>query len=106
MGSRRLPTECHHGTTVDWGDFGPCQDCSEHGWDGDCPNFTPCEQCEVEAQQARSEGRKALVQALHEALDNDVRVTKHTGATRSLSDWERDDIVASVMRTLDEHNAH
>lgn len=23
MGSRQLPTDCRHGSTIDWGDFGP-----------------------------------------------------------------------------------
>lgn len=47
MGSRMMPMECAHGWTVDWGDFGPCQDCDEH--DGErCPNYTPCPQCEAE----------------------------------------------------------
>lgn len=46
MGSRVLPTECKHGTVLDWGDFGPCQDCDEH--DGEpCPNLAVCPQCEA-----------------------------------------------------------
>lgn len=52
MGSRTLPIECHHGTTVDYGDFGPCQDCAEHDW-ADCPNFVACEQCLAEEADAR-----------------------------------------------------
>ena len=44
--SRCLPTECHHGTIVDWGDFGECQDCDEH--DGEeCPNLADCPQCDA-----------------------------------------------------------
>lgn len=42
--SRTMPTECEHGEIVDWGDFGPCQDCDEHP-DDDCPNFRDCRQC-------------------------------------------------------------
>jgi hypothetical protein len=51
MGGRTMPTECAHGVTVDWGDFGPCQNCDEHG-DELCPNVQRCWQCdeELEAQ--------------------------------------------------------
>jgi hypothetical protein len=41
---RYMPTECQHGTVVDWGDFGPCQDCNKHG--DDCPNFADCKLCD------------------------------------------------------------
>lgn len=52
MGSRMLPTECKHGTVLDWGDFGPCQDCDEH--DGEpCPNLAVCPQCEAERPYGR-----------------------------------------------------
>lgn len=44
--SRDLPTECEHGVVVDWGHFGPCQDCAEHPGE-DCPNFGTCEECAV-----------------------------------------------------------
>ena len=43
---RMTPINCHHGFTVDWGDFGPCQDCDEHD-DGACPNLRDCPDCET-----------------------------------------------------------
>lgn len=46
---RTMPTECEHGTTIDYGDFGPCQDCSEHD-EGECPNFRDCEQCQADRE--------------------------------------------------------
>lgn len=46
MGGRTLPTECEHGVTVDWGDFGPCQDCADHDWSEDCPNIESCPDCD------------------------------------------------------------
>jgi hypothetical protein len=42
-----MPTECRHGFVVDWGDFGECQNCDEHG-DGDCPNLAECPECWAE----------------------------------------------------------
>lgn len=53
---RTLPSECQHGTTVDWGDFGPCQDCSEHD-DGSCPNYAACDKCEAERHPSGLSGR-------------------------------------------------
>ena len=50
MGSRTLPTECEHGVVVDFGDFGPCDDCNEHEL-GDCPNFQTCDECESNWKQ-------------------------------------------------------
>lgn len=46
---RTMPSECDHGVVLDWGDFGPCQDCSEHGGDA-CPNFSRCGACEAETE--------------------------------------------------------
>lgn len=100
-----MPVDCHHGRTIDWGDFGPCQNCAEHDWSDDCPNFEPCDLCAVEQAQGRAEAAAAFVQALHEQLDNDVRVQKWAGETRGLSEWERDDIVASVLKVLAEREA-
>lgn len=42
---RTIPTDCAHGVTVDWGDFGPCQNCDEHPDEG-CPNLVDCAACE------------------------------------------------------------
>lgn len=45
---RTLPTECEHGTIVDWGDFGPCIDGCEREhpeYVDDCPNFEVCPEC-------------------------------------------------------------
>lgn len=46
MGSRTIPTECPHGTVIDWGDFGPDPD---DGADG----ISPCEECEREVAGRR-----------------------------------------------------
>ena len=43
--SRMMPTECLHGVIVDWGDFGPCQDCAVHD-EWDCPNLATCPDCQ------------------------------------------------------------
>lgn len=43
---RYLPTVCQHGIEVDAGDFGPCQNCDDHG-DDPCPNFKACHQCDA-----------------------------------------------------------
>lgn len=57
---RYLPTECEHGVTIDWGDFGPCQDCStDHDDDSPCPNYPTCAECV-------SDGAEALAAALIE----------------------------------------
>lgn len=43
MGSRTMPTECEHGRTIDWGDFGPDDDSQPE----------PCPDCEAkQAAQA------------------------------------------------------
>jgi len=47
--SRTLPLDCKHGVTVDWGDFGPCQDCDDHPGE-DCPNLGDCELCDAEQE--------------------------------------------------------
>jgi hypothetical protein len=39
-----MPTVCMHGITVDWGDFGPCQNCDIHA-DWECPNLNDCPTC-------------------------------------------------------------
>lgn len=56
MGSRTLPTECHHGVTVDWGDFGSCQGyCDIEGHDPwDCPDKPGCRECEAEEEAVRT----------------------------------------------------
>jgi hypothetical protein len=53
MGSRTLPTECHHGNIVDWGDFGQHQNGCPDGctWQT-CPDLPICDQCEAEGQVA------------------------------------------------------
>lgn len=54
---RTLPVECHHGVTVDWGDFGYCQgDCERFHPENlaDCPDLPGCDLCEQEEQ--RTEG--------------------------------------------------
>ena len=41
--------ECEHGVTIDWGHFGPCQDCEiDHPGEPNCPNFTTCEDCDAD----------------------------------------------------------
>jgi hypothetical protein len=64
MGSRYLPTECEHGVTVDDGDFGPCQDCDEHG-DDPCPNFHQCPKCDADraAERAVEQAELAVIEA-------------------------------------------
>lgn len=50
MGGRTLPTECSHGVTVDWGDFG----CDEYHDEG-CSTCNPrCEQCDQEWVERRA----------------------------------------------------
>lgn len=70
---RTLPMECHHGTTVDWGDFGSCQGyCDEHGHSSrDCPDVPGCEQCREETAQAtaRYEARESEHERFREALE-------------------------------------
>lgn len=42
---RMLPIDCPHGLVLDWGDFGPCQDCDEHPG-RKCPNYLDsCPEC-------------------------------------------------------------
>lgn len=89
MGSRTLPYDCPHGKTLDWGDFGEDPD------DGSVGAET-CVLCDEERDEE-------LIQALHEQLDNDVRIFKHSNADRGLYDWERDQIVASVLTVLGRH---
>jgi hypothetical protein len=50
--SRYMPTVCVHGVTVDWGDFGPCQNCDNHA-DWECPNLANCPKCNTEAAHKR-----------------------------------------------------
>ena len=52
---RMMPINCRHGFTVDWGDFGHCQDCDEHD-DGACPNLSDCPDYET----ARNERWKQI----------------------------------------------
>lgn len=49
---RTLPYECEHGTIIDWGDFGPCQDCNEHEGEP-CPNYESCSQCDAEFEATK-----------------------------------------------------
>ena len=62
--SRTLPTDCPHGVTVDWGDFGPCQDCSDHG-DDDCPNLTDCPDCATGRQRLTIEQHLERLELLY-----------------------------------------
>lgn len=50
--ARYLPATCHHGTEIDWGDFGPGHTCEQRcyrdhfaRWDPDTgnPTFWPCD---------------------------------------------------------------
>jgi hypothetical protein len=50
--SRTMPTECKHSFVVDWGDFGPCQNCDIHA-DWECPNLANCPKCNTEAANKR-----------------------------------------------------
>jgi hypothetical protein len=74
MGSRTLPTECHHGRTVDWGDFGPCQGyCYENGHPSSkCPDYEPCPDCEREVAEAtaRVEAHEAEHVRFRDALES------------------------------------
>lgn len=54
---RYLPAECVHGTQLDWGDFGSCQEgCEEEGHSPeDCPDtLPPCELCDAEEAVAHA----------------------------------------------------
>lgn len=53
---RTHPTECRHGVVIDWGDFGPCQNCDEHPDTDDCPNLRDCLTCAEESGSSRSSG--------------------------------------------------
>lgn len=46
--SRTMPTECEHGTVIDWGDFGPYVDGCDltHPDSDDCPNLADCPRCQ------------------------------------------------------------
>jgi hypothetical protein len=46
--SRTHPTDCEHGVTVDWGDFGPCRNCDDHPDTDDCPNLVDCPDCALD----------------------------------------------------------
>lgn len=66
---RALPYECHHGTTVDWGDFGPHQNgCEDEcfGPDGRCPDQPGCDLCDQEEQ--RTDADYEQVKAENERL--------------------------------------
>lgn len=39
-----MPVDCQHGVTIDWGDFGPCQDCNDHPGES-CPSLVDCPEC-------------------------------------------------------------
>ena len=67
MGSRTMPTDCEHGVTIDYGDFGPCQDCDT---DHDpmlpdvCPNFQRCAECDAAWKQTVHDNAIAYVRSL------------------------------------------
>lgn len=55
---RMLPTECEHGTIIDYGGFGPCQGYCDEMHPGErCPDFPTCEQCEDHQRQWRDDLR-------------------------------------------------
>jgi hypothetical protein len=76
MGSRTLPYECQHGTTIDYGDFGPCQDCSEHEG-APCPNFVDCERCEAEGREQRAIDREEAKRLIAEFQHRNESLHRH-----------------------------
>lgn len=91
---RAMPTDCTHGVTVDWGDFGPCQDCDEH--EGlDCPNIADCEQCESAraVQRTATQHYADLLGAALGAMNHAVLMAATVGsplAMEYIADWLND----------------
>jgi len=69
--AKTLPIECEHGNLVDMGDFGECQDCSEHDLD-DCPNMVGCTQCITDAREAWEEMDALMDSPLQVMSDRDA----------------------------------
>ena len=85
--SRTMPVDCPHGVTIDWGDFGPCQDCCEHG-DDDCPNLEDCPECtDVRSRADALLDRMARAEdvLLGLAADADLSVLVQIPAVRELA---------------------
>lgn len=73
---RTLPYECHHGSIIDYGDFGPHQNgcppsCFEPG--AQCPDHPTCEECEREAEAAGQEWQARMTEMLRELADDIAR---------------------------------
>jgi len=92
MGGRMMPIECHHGATVDYGDFGPHQNgCPDECFEPDarCPDVPVCDLCEAEVDET--------IRVYWEVLGDAIRgffMEKHLSFD-SMDEWT-DEIVAIV----------
>jgi hypothetical protein len=87
MGSRTMPMDCEHGVTVDWGDFGPCQDCAEHNWDDNCPNIVECPDCadDLARLQRQVDAERAVIAAARQVHAKAYDTDEHFAACVALN---------------------
>ena len=88
---RMMPEDCPHGVTIDWGDFGPCRDCDEHG-DDECPNLEPCPQCEAERteQHVTPKGMDEARKRIENVLGRTINLVAPTLDGDQVSDHARE----------------
>jgi hypothetical protein len=83
VGSRTLPTECEHGRTVDWGEFGPDLDDGSVGAE-------PCPECEAEVPDCVHCDLTEALALLADLVDDDPCSFDHHGHCQTHG-WTGDD---------------
>lgn len=100
---RMMPVDCQHGVTIDWGDFGPCQDCDDHPGES-CPNLVDCPECAKPARQVTPSQRLTLDQHIErlEMLRDEYRrqAIHHPSKNGRRRLFQSADGVSKAIRTI------